>query len=446
MAELPGISVVVVGPPGCGKTAAIAHLCHLQGGFHEEQHAETRSLAKDLGAPAGEHGWMLDRLREERVRGCTIEASMASFTTKEFRFTAIDAPGDPGFAKNMVSVTSLVDVAILVVPATPEFEEGVESGRTREVALACFTMGIKNICVWVTKMDDISVQFSSSRFEDIKKVVNAFLKEAGYKQKEIAFVPVSGIFGDNLVAKSAETAWYSGKPAVEVLDSMGPINRPAEKPLRLPILKVRQDEDVGTIITGRVETGSLKSGSKVLFSPSGQVGEVRSIRKDGADISEAKGGDVVTVCLGDTVSAENLHRGMVASPPTDDPAADAETFVAQVIVLDHPGSICAGYCPAIAVHTAQVPCEFEELITLIDRKTGKEAQAKPEKVRTGEVFTVRMRPRAHICVEAFATYPSLGRFAVRDHGRTIAVGVIKEVTKRPVPKVRNQGGNEYFGS
>jgi len=446
MADLPGISLAVVGPPGSGKTTALAHICHLLGGFPEEQHAECRSLAKDLGAPADEHGWMLDRLREERLRGCTIEASIAAFKSGEFSFTAIDTPGDPGFVKNMVSVTSLADVAVLVVPATPNFEAEVESGRAREVALACFTMGIKNVCVWVTKMDDISVQHSQSRFEDIKKVVNAFLKEVGYKQKEVPFVPISGIFGDNLVVKSSETSWYAGKPAVEVLDSMGPINRPAEKPLRLPVLKVREDEDVGTIFVGRVETGSVRNGVKVLFSPSGYIGEVRSLRKDGKEVSEGKTGDIVSVCLGDTVSAENLRRGMVASPPTNDPAADAETFLAQVIVLDHPGSIRNGYCPAIAVHTAQVPCEFEELVALIDRKTGKDAQAKPEKVKTGDVVTVRMRPRAHVCVEAFATYPSLGRFAVRDHGRTIAVGVVKEVTKRPIPKVRGQGGNEYFDS
>mmetsp|Transcript_61743 Transcript_61743/g.174421 ORF Transcript_61743/g.174421 Transcript_61743/m.174421 type:complete len:449 (+) Transcript_61743:127-1473(+) len=443
--ELPGTSVVVVGPKGCGKSTSLAHLCHLLGGFPEEEHTECRSLAKDLGRPAGQHVWMLDRTREEREHGSSVEPSLASFRSSSFAYTAMDTPGDAGHSKNMLSVTSLADVAVLVVPAVEgEFEVSVDNGRTRELALACFTMGIKNVVVWVTKMDDVSIKDPSARFEDIKKIVNNFLKEVGYKQKEVPFVPISGILGGNLVVKSSEMAWYAGKPAVDVLDSLGPMARPAEKPLRLPVLKVCQHDEAGAIVVGRVETGSVRVGVKVVFSPSGYVGEVKSIRKDGQQVSEAKGGDIVSVAFGDAVPTEELHRGMVLSSASNDPAAEAESFLAQVVVLDHPGRIRAGYCPAIAIHTAQIPCEFEELVSLIDRKTGKEAKANPESATSGEVLTVRMRPRVGICVEAFSAYPSLGRFAIRDHGRTIAVGVIKEVTKRSVPKARTAGGNEYF--
>lgn len=182
----------------------------------------------------------------------------------------------------------------------------------------------------------------------------------------------------------------------------------------------------------------------MIFSPSGLIAEVLSVHKAGQKISEAKGGDVISAALSG-VEASELRRGMVASLTTNDPAADAETFLAQVVVLDHPGEIRAGYCPSISVHTAQVPCEFEELVAKIDRKTGKESDEKPESVKTGEVVTVRMRPCAAICVEPFGTYPSLGRFAIRDHNRTIAVGVVKEVTKRPIPKaVSRAGDNQYF--
>lgn len=135
---------------------------------------------------------------------------------------------------------------------------------------------------------------------------------------------------------------------------------------------------------------------------------------------------------------------MVASFSTNDPAADCEAMIAQVVVLDHPGSIRAGYCPQIAVHTAQVPCEFEELLSKIDRKTGKETEANPECAKTGDVVSVRMRPIDKVCIEVFSAYPSLGRFTIRDHGRTVAVGVVKEVTKRPIPKVRSGKENTYF--
>merc|ERR1719388_552794 len=135
---------------------------------------------------------------------------------------------------------------------------------------------------------------------------------------------------------------------------------------------------------------------------------------------------------------------MILSSASNDPAAHAESILAQVIVLDHPGEIRVGYCPSIAVHTAQVPCEFEELLSKIDRKTGKETEANPTSVKTGEVVSVRMRPIDKVCIEVFSAYPSLGRFTIRDHGRTVAVGVVKEVTKRPIPKVRSGKENTYF--
>jgi len=240
--------------------------------------------------------------------------------------------------------------------------------------------------------------------------------------------------------------FYSGKSALEALDEMGPINRPADKPLRLPVLEVHSHPTVGTVVVGRVETGSVRTGTKIIFSPSGQTAEVESLQKDGEDISEAQAGEIVGLALGDAVDAADLRRGMVVSSPSNDPSAVAEQFLAQVIVLDHPGTIRPGYCPSMAVHTAQVPCEFEELTAKIDRKTGQEAGSRPDSVKTGEVVTVRVRPQVPVSVEAFSAYPSLGRFAVRDHGRVVAVGVIKEVTKRPIPKVKPKGANEYFDS
>mmetsp|Transcript_22045 Transcript_22045/g.55688 ORF Transcript_22045/g.55688 Transcript_22045/m.55688 type:complete len:455 (-) Transcript_22045:60-1424(-) len=453
--SLPGINFVVVGSKACGKSTALARLCQQLGGFPEEQHAECRSLAKDMGRPACEHVWMLDASKEERERGSTVEPSRAHFSSSSFSYTAIDTPGDAGLNNNMLSVLSLADVAVLVVSAAQgEFEAGVDSGRTRELALSCFAMGIQKVAVWVTKMDDMSVTNAMARYEEIKKTVSGFLKQVGFKQPDVPFVPISGILGDNLASKSSEMTWYGGKPASDVLDSLGPINRPAEKPLRLPLLKVFEHEDAGTVVVGRVEFGTLRIGIKVSFSGCFYVGEVRSIRKGGETAQEAKSGDIVSVGLGSSVAAEHLHRGMVASNPTSDPAADVETFTAKVSILNHPGSIRAGYCPVMAVHTAQVACEFEELLGLVDRKTGKETK-NPDKVKTGDIAVIRMRPRSAACVEAYKQYGSLGRVVIRDHGRTVAIGVVEEENqekgvsgpkKRPIPQTRTEGGNEYFSS
>jgi len=444
-----GVSLAVVGAHGSGKTTALSRLCDLLGAFPDEaQQKECRGLARELGPTACEHTWMLDRLTEERERGMTIEARLQKFESGSFRYTAIDTPGSEELAKNMLSVTSLADVAVLVVSAAAgEWETCVDSGRLRELALCCFTMGIKHVAVLVTKMDDVSVQYSCARFEEIKKVVNNFLREVGYKKDPPApFVPVSGLAADNLTTKSSAMAWYGGATVVDALDALGPINRPAEKPLRLPVLKVHEIAGTGTVVVGRVETGSLRVGIKAIFSPGGQIAEVRSIEANGERVTEARGGDIVGFSLGGGIRPGDIRRGMVASYSTNDPAADAEVFLAQVVVLDVAGEIRAGYCPSIAIHTAQVPCEFEELIGRIDRKTGKEVEAAPQSVKTGDVVTVRVRPRTQVCVEAFSAYPSLGRFAVRDHGRTVAVGVVKEVTKRPIPKVKTGMENQYFDS
>lgn len=316
--------------------------------------------------------------------------------------------------------------------------------RVREQALSCFTFGIKNVAVLVTKMDDMSVSFSSARFEEIKKIVEKFLKEVGFKQKDVPFIPACGLSGANLATKSSDTDWYGGSSLLDTLSSMGPINRPAEKPLRIPVLKVHYVHGVGTVVVGRVEAGSLQTGVKVIFSPGGQTAEVQSLQIGGKDVSEAKGGDIVGFSVGDEIETSDLRRGMVASFSTNDPVADCEEMTAQVVMLEHPGTIRAGYCPQIAVHTAQVPCEFEELIAKIDRKTGKDMEGKPESAKTGDVVTVRMRPIDKVCIEVFQAYPSLGRFTVRDHGRTIAVGVVKEVKKRPIPTVRTGNENTYF--
>lgn len=373
--------------------------------------------------------------------------TLQMFKSQSCVYSAFDTPGREEFVSNFLSITSLADAAVMVVSAASgEWEMAVESGRARELALDCFTMGIKHVLVWVTKMDDFTVQFEAARFEEIKKAVTAYLKDVGYKQKDVPVIPVAGLSGENLLSKSAEMPWYAGHTAIESLDALGSMNRPAEKPLRLPVLKVHDQPKAGTVVVGRIETGSIRIGIKVIFSPSGLVSEVRSIYKAGEPVNDAREGDIVSVGLGSGDESEQLRpsdirRGMVISGSTD-PAADAETFLAQVVVLNHPGVIRAGYCPAIAVHTAQVPCEFEELLSKVDRKTGKDAENNPTSAKTGDVVTVKMRPRALVCVETFSAYPPLGRFAIRDHGRTVGVGVIKEVNKRPVPKPRSH--NQYF--
>merc|ERR1712151_737234 len=180
---------------------------------------------------------------------------------------------------------------------------------------------------------------------------------------------------------------FGGAPLADTLDAQGPINRGSQKPLRLPVFKALEVPGVGTVAIGRVEAGSVRTRAKVLFSPSGHVAEVCSLQLPGGhEISEAKTGDIVSAAI--EVDGLKIRSGMVisAAGTSEDPAASAEYFQAQIRILDHPGSIRAGYCPSIAVGTAEVPCEFEELLTKLDKKTGKEAETNPAVAKAEDII------------------------------------------------------------
>ena len=180
---------------------------------------------------------------------------------------------------------------------------------------------------------------------------------------------------------------------------------------------------------GRVETGILKPGMVVTFAPNGLTTEVKSVEMHHEALTEAVPGDNVGFNV-KNVSVKDLKRGFVASDSKSDPAREAQDFLAQVIVLNHPGQIQAGYSPVLDCHTAHIACKFAELVTKIDRRTGKELEAAPKAVKSGDSCIVKMHPSKPMCVESFQQYAPLGRFAVRDMKQTVAVGVIKEVTKK----------------
>jgi len=232
-----------------------------------------------------------------------------------------------------------------------------------------------------------------------------------------------------MMEKSPNLAWYKGPTLLEALDAIVPPKRPVEKPLRLPLQDVYKIGGIGTVPVGRVETGVLKPGMNVLFAPVGLTTEVKSVEMHHESMPEAIPGDNVGFNV-KNVSVKDVRRGFVCSDSKNDPAQEAESFVAQVIILNHPGQIHAGYTPVLDCHTAHIACKFAEILTKVDRRTGKELEAAPKNVKSGDAAMVRLVPSKQMCVETFAEYPPLGRFAVRDMRQTVAVGVIKEVSKK----------------
>merc|ERR1712136_694748 len=213
--------------------------------------------------------------------------------------------------------------------------------------------------------------------------------------------------------KNAKLVKASGNTLLNALDAIVPPMRPSDKALRLPLQDVYKIGGIGTVPVGRVETGIIKPGMVVTFAPVGLTTEVKSVEMHHEALTEAFPGDNVGFNV-KNVSVKDIKRGYVASDSKNDPAKGAEDFQAQVIVLNHPGQIGNGYSPVLDCHTAHIACKFAELETKIDRRTGKEVEANPKFIKSGDSCIVKMIPSKPMCVESFQQYAPLGRFAVRD--------------------------------
>jgi len=425
------VNIVVIGHVDAGKSTTTGHLIYKCGGIDKRTIEKFEQEATQMGKGSFKYAWVLDKLKAERERGITIDISLWKFETEKFYFTIIDAPGHRDFIKNMITGTSQADVGVLVIASpTGEFEAGIsKTGQTREHALLAYTLGVKQLIVAINKMDDKTVNFSEARYNEIKKEVQDFVKKIGYDPEKIPFVPISGFDGDNMIEASPRLPWYKGPTLLQALDAIVPPKRPSDKPLRLPIQDVYKIGGIGTVPVGRVETGILKPNMVVQFAPGGIQTDVKSIEMHHENLVEATPGDNVGFNV-KNVSVKDIRRGFVASDSKNDPAKEADTFVAQVIVLNHPGQIQGGYTPVLDCHTAHIACKFTEITSKLDRRNGKELEAFPKNIKSGDAALVIMTPQKPMCVESFAVYPPLGRFAIRDMRQTVAVGVIKEVTKK----------------
>jgi elongation factor 1-alpha len=408
----------------------MGHLLYLAGVIDDRTLKTYEEQAAAMGKGAFKFAWVLDSLKEERERGLTIDLRFLKFETPNYFFTVIDAPGHRDFVKNMITGASQADAAVLFVSAKKgEFEAGIgPGGQTMEHAFLAFTLGVRQLAVAINKMDDPSVNWSQTRYEEIKNEISRILKLVGYNPASIAFVPTSGWTGDNLLKKSDKMPWYDGPTLYEAVDKFTMPPKPTEKPLRLPIQDVYTITGVGTVPVGRVETGVLKEGDTLVFMPANVQGEVKSMETHHVRIPRAEPGDNIGFNVRG-IAKNDIRRGDVAGHPNNPPTV-AKEFVGQIIVIHHPTAIAAGYTPVLHAHTAQVACRFSELIRKIDPRSGQTIEEKPSFLKTGDSALVKLEPLRPIPVETYKDFPELGRFAVRDMGTTIAAGVIKEITAK----------------
>ncbi|KAL3828396.1 hypothetical protein ACJIZ3_017198 [Penstemon smallii] len=440
------INIVVIGHVDSGKSTTTGHLIYKLGGIDKRVIERFEKEAAEMNKRSFKYAWVLDKLKAERERGITIDIALWKFETTKYYCTVIDAPGHRDFIKNMITGTSQADCAVLIIDSTTGgFEAGIsKDGQTREHALLAFTLGVKQmICCYPilccvaagsspinpNNMDATTPKYSKSRYDEIVKEVSSYLKKVGYNPDKIPFVPISGFEGDNMIERSTNLDWYKGPTLLEALDQISEPKRPSDKPLRLPLQDVYKIGGIGTVPVGRVETGVIKPGMVVTFGPTGLTTEVKSVEMHHEALLEALPGDNVGFNV-KNVAVKDLKRGYVASNSKDDPAKGAANFTSQVIIMNHPGQIGNGYAPVLDCHTSHIAVKFAEILTKIDRRSGKEIEKEPKFLKNGDAGMVKMIPTKPMVVETFSEYPPLGRFAVRDMRQTVAVGVIKSVDKK----------------
>jgi elongation factor 1-alpha len=425
--QKPHLNLVIIGHVDHGKSTMVGHILYRLGYFDQKTIQMIEEEAKKMGKESFKFAWLLDRMKEERERGVTISLSYMKFETKKYFFTIIDAPGHRDFVKNMITGASQADAAILVVSARKgEFEAGMSpEGQTREHALLARTMGINQLIVAINKMDAAEPPYSEKRYQEVKEVLGKFLKSLGYNIEKIPFIPVSAWTGENLIERSPNMPWYTGPVLVEALDMLEVPSKPVDKPLRIPIQDVYAISGVGTVPVGRVETGVLKVGDKLIFNPPGVIGEVRSIETHHTKIEKAEPGDNIGFNVRG-VERKDIKRGDVAGHTTNPPTVSDE-FTARIFVMWHPTAITVGYTPVVHVHTASVACRITEIIAKLDPRTGKEVEKNPQFLKQGDAAIVKFKPIKPLVVEKYSDFPALGRFAMRDMGKTIGIGQVIDV-------------------
>lgn len=432
MAEKEHLNLIITGHIDNGKSTTMGHFLMDLGVVDERTIASHAAESEKTGkGDTFKYAWVMDNIKDERERGITIDLAFQKFETKKFFFTLIDAPGHRDFVKNMITGASEADCAVLVLSAKEgETDTAVApGGQAREHAFLLKTLGVNQIIVAINKMD--AVDYKEEGYKAAVEKGAKLVRSVGYKVDSVPFVPVSGWKGDNLVKRSDKMPWYKGKTLMEAFDDFVVADKPIGKPLRVPIQDVYSITGVGTVPVGRVETGVMKPGDKIVVMPSGAQGEIKSIETHHTPQPSAEAGDNIGFNLRG-IDKKSIKRGDVMGAPGNPPTV-AKEFKAQIIVIHHPTALAPGYTPVMHCHTAQVAATMTEFLEKINPATGAADEKNPKFLKVGDSAIVKIRPVRPTPIETFKEFPEMGRFALRDMGATIAAGVVREITEEYTP-------------
>ncbi|CAO2623731.1 Eukaryotic peptide chain release factor GTP-binding subunit ERF3B [Lemmus lemmus] len=424
------VNVVFIGHVDAGKSTIGGQIMFLTGMVDRRTLEKYEREAKEKNRETWYLSWALDTNQEERDKGKTVEVGRAYFETEKKHFTILDAPGHKSFVPNMIGGASQADLAVLVISARKgEFETGFEKGgQTREHAMLAKTAGVKYLIVLINKMDDPTVDWSSERYEECKEKLVPFLKKVGFSpKKDIHFMPCSGLTGANIKEQSDFCPWYTGLPFIPYLDSLPNFNRSVDGPIRLPI--VDKYKDMGTVVLGKLESGSIFKGQQLVMMPNKQTVEVLGIVSDDAETDFVAPGENLKIRL-KGIEEEEILPGFILCEPSN-LCHSGRTFDVQIVIIEHKSIICPGYNAVLHIHTCIEEVEITALISLIDKKSGEKSKTRPRFVKQDQVCIARLRTAGTICLETFKDFPQMGRFTLRDEGKTIAIGkVLKLVPEK----------------
>lgn len=431
------LNVIHIGHVDSGKSTLSGSILFHSGMIDQRTIEKFEREAKQRGRESWWLAFILDTTEEERNKGITVEVGRACFETEHKRFTILDAPGHKSFVANMIQGAAQADIATLVISARKgEFETGFEKGgQTREHALLAKTLGVRILIVVINKMDDMTVMWAKERYDEIVGKLTPFLKSSGYMQKHVHFLPIAALSGKNIKDRCGKEVcpWFEGPSLLELLDSISIGGRDPDAPLRIPVLDKYIDR--GIIALGKVEAGTVFEGMDLCIMPQNTKAKVEKVYINDAEVSLAKPGENVKIKI-KGCSEEDVMRGFVLCT-REQPILAITQFECQLMILelDHKALFTAGYSAVLHIHTAEEEVQVVKLCSELDKKTGEVKPGPPPRfVKSGALCVCVLKTTRTICVEKFENLQQLGRFTLRDEGRTIGIGKVLRLGI-PKPKV-----------
>ena len=412
MQQTEQLKIVIVGHVDHGKSTLVGRLFYDTGSLPEGKYEKIKAACDHRGMPF-EWAFLMDGLQAERDQNITIDTAQIWFRTPKRQYVIIDAPGHKEFLKNMVTGAASAEAALLLIDAS----EGVQE-QSRRHGFLLSLLGIRQIAVLVNKMD--LKNYSDKTFKSIEDEYRAFLRQVGVEPG--LFIPMAAAKGDNVAARSPHMPWYSGPTVLEALDRFQIAEPQQNLPMRFPIQDVYRF-DQRRILAGRVESGTLRVGDKILFSPRNKVSTVKSIERWPQGSREtASAGESIGITLTEQIYVE---RGQVGSTEEDAPI-EGDVFNAKLFWLGRQ-NLEVGRKIKLKLTTEEVECQIQSIKKVIDASTLAEIDVTSRPyIARNDVAEVTIRTKTPIAFDSSDRIVNTGRFVLIDRLQVCGGGVISK--------------------